>query len=138
MLSCSGDNLTVPHDPNPSGDDILTTVGGHLDVHLSSIAFEFGGHVDVAQPISEVADFGLVGVDCSSELVDTLVGFGKPLVSDRYSSAYHADEAICNGVHSVVEVIPNLHVKDGLSRAGGDQGVVTNAIRGNAYAEWGW
>ena len=109
-----------------------------MDVHLSSIAFEFGGHVDVARPISEVADFGLVGVDCSSELVDTLVGFGKPLVSDRYSSAYHADEAICNGVHSVVEVIPNLHVKDGLSRAGGDQGVVTNAIRGNAYAEWGW
>ena len=138
MLSCSGNNLAVPHDLDPSGDDVLPIVGGHLNVHSSSIAFEVGGHIDVPCPVPEAADLGFVGVHCSGELVNTVVGFGESLVGDCCASMYCADEAVCNGVCSVIKVIAILHAKDGLSQARGDRRVVPDAVRGNVYMEWGW
>jgi len=56
MLSCSGDDLAVPHDVDPSGDDVLTIVGGHLNVHPTPIVFKVRGHVDIARSVPEVAD----------------------------------------------------------------------------------
>ncbi len=82
MLSCSGNNLTVPHDSNPSGNDILTIVGGHLDVHSSPISLKLGGHVGVPVAIPKVADFTFVGVYCPVELVDAAAGFGEALVGE--------------------------------------------------------
>ena len=114
MLSCSGDDLTVSHDSNPLGDDILPTVGGHLDVHLSSVAFEVKQHLGVSIAISDMADFGLAGVYHPRELVDAASGLAKALVSEGSASSYHRDEAICDDVCCVGEVVV-LHVEEGLS-----------------------
>ncbi len=115
MFSCSSDNLTIPHDSDPPGNDVLTIVGGHLDVHLPSIALKIGGHIDIAQSVPEVADFSFAGVHHSCKLVNVVVGFGEPLVSDCYASMHCGDEAVCDGVCGVIEVITVLHVEEGLS-----------------------
>ena len=86
-----------------------------MNVHLSTIVFEVGWHFGVSIAVPNVADFGLAGVYCSSELVDVVVGFSKPLVSDCYASAYCGDEAVGDGAHGVVEVITVLHAEYGLS-----------------------
>ncbi len=77
-------------------------------------------------------------VDCSGELVNAVVGFGKSLVGDHCLSAYCGDEAVCDGTCGVIEIVAILHMEDGLSQAGGDRGVVSNAVRGNVYVERGW
>jgi len=88
-------------------------VGGHLNVHLASIAFVLGGHVAVPCGVPEVADLGFAGVDCSSELVDAVAGFGESLVGDHCASMYHADEAVCDDMCGVVEVVTFLYVEEG-------------------------
>ena len=138
MLSCSGNDLAIPHNLDPVGDNVLAIVGGHLDVHSSPVALEIRGHLAVPRPVSEVVDLGFVGVYCSSELVDVVVGFGKPLVGDCHTLMHCGDKAVCDGTCGVVEVITILHVKDGLNQARGDRGVVANAIRGNVYVERRW
>ena len=89
MLSCLGDHLAVPHDPNPLGDDILPTVGGHLDVYSPAIAFKVGWHFGVSVVVSDTLDFGLVGMYCSGELVDVASGLTEALVGDGGVSSYH-------------------------------------------------
>jgi len=110
-----GDDLTIPYNLDPSGDDVFSTLGGHLDVHLSSVTLVLGQHVAVSHVVSEVVDFGFVEVYHSSELVDVVVGFSKPLVSDCHASAYCGDEAVGDGAHGVIEVITVLHAEYGLS-----------------------
>ena len=114
MLSCSGNNFTVPHNPNPSGNDILAAVGGYLDVHPSSVVLEFGWHFGVSVAVSKAADLTFVGVYCPGELVDAAAGFGEPLVGDGCALLYCRDEAICDGMCSVGEIVV-LHVEDGFS-----------------------
>ncbi len=70
MLSCLGDDLAFPHNPDPLSNDVLATVGGHLDVHSSTVVFEVGRHFRVPIAISDAANFGFMGVYCSSKLVD--------------------------------------------------------------------
>ncbi len=88
MFPCSGDDLAVPYDPDPSSDDAGALVGGHFNVQPSSIAFEGGGHLDVPCPVLEAVDFGFLGMYSSCELVDVVVGFGKALVGSCCSSMY--------------------------------------------------
>ena len=89
MLSCSGDNLAIPHDSDPLGDDILATVGGHLDVHSSTVALKVGRHVGVPVVVSDAADFGLAGMYRSGELVNVVSGLAKVLVGEGGASSYH-------------------------------------------------
>ena len=114
MLSCSGDDLTIPHDPNPLGDNVLSAVGGHLDVHSPAIAFEVGWHCGVPIAISDTLDFSLAGVYCSGELVDVVSGLAEALVGDGSASSYRRDEAVGDGACCVGKVAV-LHAEEGLS-----------------------
>jgi len=136
MLSRSGDDFTIPHDPDPLGDDVLTIVGGYLDIYPSSISLILGWHLRVSIAISEVVYLGLMGVYCPGELVDVPSSFDEALVSEGSVALHHRDEAVCNGAHGVSEVVV-LHVEDGLSQARGYWGVVSDAVGGDAYSEWG-
>ena len=100
MLPCPSNDLTVSYNSDPSSDNVLAAVGGHLDVHSSPIVFKGGGHLDVPHPVLEVADLGFSGMYHSCELVDVMVGFGEALVGGCYLSTYRGDEAIGNGVVS--------------------------------------
>src|SRR6266851_612785 len=137
MLSCSGDNLTIPHDPDPMRDNVLALVGGHLDVHSPAVLLVLGWHFRVSITVPEAAYFGFVGVYCSSELVDMVACFGEALVSDGSAVSYCQDEAVCDGTHGVSEVVV-LHAEDCLSQARGYRGVVPDAIGGDSYTEQGW
>jgi len=108
-----------------------------LDVHSSTIALKVGWHLAVSIVVPNVVDFGLAGVYCSYELVDVAVSFSESLVGDGCASVYCGDEAICDGVRCVSEVIV-LHVEDSFHQSRGYWGVVTNTIGGNVYTEWGW
>src|SRR6266851_9226990 len=114
MLPCSGDDLAVSHDSDPLGDDVLATVGGHLDVHSSTIVLKVGWHFGVPIPIADAADFSLTGVDGAGELVDASSSFSEALVGDGGASPYGGDEAMCNGVCCVGEVVV-LQAEEGLS-----------------------
>jgi len=114
MLPSSGGDLSIPHDSDPAGDNILATVGGHLNVHSSSIAFVLWWHLGVCVAISDAADFGLAEVYGPVELVDLVACFCKLLVGDGGAAAYCRDEAICNGTRCVGEVVV-LHMEDGFS-----------------------
>jgi len=137
VLFCPGDNFAIPYDSEPVGDDVLSVVGGHLDVYSPSIMLEVGWHFGVPVAVPNAVDLGFVGVYCSGELVDVAVGFGEPLVSEGGVLVYCGDEAICNGMCGVSEVVV-LHAEDGFSQARGYWGVVTDAVGGNVYAEQGW
>jgi len=114
VFSCSGNDLAVPYDPNPSGDDVLAIVGGHLDVHSPPVAFEVGWHLRVSIAIPKAAYLSFVGVYCSSKLVDAAVCFGELLVSEGCALAYRRDKAICDSPCSVGKVVV-LHAEDGFS-----------------------
>ena len=113
MLPCSGNNLTVPHNSDSLGDDVLTTVGGHLDVHSSPILLKGGGHFCISHPVSEVANLDFTGVYSPIELVDVVAGFGEFLVGGCHSLAYCGDKTIDDSVCGVVKVVAVLHAKDG-------------------------
>ena len=136
MLSCLGDNLAVPHNLDPLSDDILATVRGHLDVHSSAVAFEVGWHFGVSIAIPNAADFGLAGVYCSGELVDAASCLNEALVGKGGAALYGRDEAICDGVHGVGEVVV-LHAEDGLSQPRGYQRVMPDTVGADAYLERG-
>ena len=89
MLSCSGDDFTIPHDSDLVGNDVLTVVGGHLYVHSSPVTFKLRGHVRVSITIPEMAYLTFVGVYCPGELVDSAVSFGKSLVGEGCASSHH-------------------------------------------------
>ena len=114
MLSCSGDDLAIPHDSDPLGDDILPAVGGHLDVHSPAVALKVRWHLRVSIAVLDVTDFGFAGMYCPSELVDVASGFAKALVGDGGASSYCRDEAIGDGAGCVSEVVV-LHAEEGLS-----------------------
>ncbi len=80
MLSCSSDDLAIPHDSNLSSDDVLTTVGGHLNVHSSPVVLEIRGHVNITSSVPKAADLDLTRVNQSGKLVNAAAGFGKSLV----------------------------------------------------------
>jgi len=109
-----GNDLAIPHDPNPLGDDVLTAVGGHLDVHSSPITLEVGWHFRACIAVLDVADLGLAGMYCSSELVDTASCLGKALVSEGSTALHHRDEAVHNSACGIGQVIV-LQAEDGLS-----------------------
>ncbi len=88
MLSCSGDDLAVPHDSNPLGDNVLSAVGGHLDVHSPAVAFEVRWHLGVSVAVLDTPDFGLTGVYRSSELVNAASGLTEALVGEGGASLY--------------------------------------------------
>ncbi len=137
MLPCSGDDLAVSYDLDPLGNDVLTIVGGHLDVHLSPIAFEGGGHFYISCPILELADFSLMDVYCSYELVDVAVGFGEALVNGGCSALDCGDEAVSNGVCGVLEVTTLVYVEYCFGQSRGDGGVVPCKAGGDADVEQG-
>jgi len=114
VLSSLGDNLPIPHNPDPAGDDVLSIVGGHLNVHSSSVVLKLSWHLRIPIVVPDAADFGFTGVYCSGELVDPMVGFHESLVGDGGSAAYYGDETICDGTCGVSEVIV-LHAEDGFS-----------------------
>jgi len=114
VLSCSGDDLAIPYNPNPLGNDVLAAVRGHLDVHSSAVAFEVRWHFGVPVVVPNVADFSLTGVHCSSELVDVVSCLDEALVGEGGVVLHRQDKAVYDGARGVVEVVV-LHVKDGLS-----------------------
>ncbi len=114
MLSCSGNDLAVSYDSYPPGDDVLTAMGGHLDVHSPTIVLEARWHLGVSVPVVDVADFSLVGVDSAGELVDASLSLGEVLVGDGGMLSYGGDEAVRNGARCVSEVVV-LHAEEGLS-----------------------
>ncbi len=136
MLSCLGDDLAVPHDLDPFGDDVLAAVGGHLDVHSSAIVFEVGWHFRVSVAIVDEVDFSLAGVYCAGELVDASSCLSEALVGEGGTSSYCQDEAVCDSVCCVGEVMV-LHVEDGLSQPRGYRGVVADTVGADAYSERG-
>ena len=89
-------------------------MGGHLDVHPSSVSLVVGWHLGCWVGVLDMADFGLPGVYCSLEVVDAASGFGKTLVGNSAASPDCQDEAVCDGSRGVGEVIV-LHVEEGLS-----------------------
>src|SRR5216683_1882159 len=105
MLPSSGDDLTIPHNLDPLGDDVLATMGGHLNVHLPSVSLKVGQHLRVPVGIADVADFGFLSVHCSVEPVDVAPGFGEALVGDGGASSDCRDEAVCHGPCCVGEVL---------------------------------
>jgi len=113
-------------------------VGEHLNVHLASIAFILGGHVAVPHGVPKMADLSFVGVDYSGELVDVAAGFGESLVRDHYVLAYHTDEAVCDGMCGVIEVVTFLHAEKGFCQSRGDWWVMADAVGGDVYAERRW
>jgi len=114
VLSCSGNDLAVPHDLDPFGDDVLSTVGGHLDVHSPTIVFEVGWHLGVPVAVLDMPDFCFTGMYCSSELVDVASGLAEALVGDGSASSYRRDEAVGDGACCVGKVAV-LHAEEGLS-----------------------
>ncbi len=114
MLPGSGDNLAVPHKSDPSSDDILAAVGGHLNVHSSSVPLEVGRHLGVVVTVSDTTDLSFSGMHGSIELVDSASGLAKVLVGDGGASLDGQDEAICDGPRCVGEVVV-FHVEEGLS-----------------------
>ncbi len=117
MLPCSGDDLAIPHDPDPSSDNIFSTLGGHLYVHLTLIPLEGGGHVNISYPVLKLMNFGFLLLHDTVEPVNVVAGLFKVLVGDGCSLVYGSDEAIGHGVCSVLEVFPYIHVEYGFSCA---------------------
>ncbi len=118
MLPCPGNNFAIPYDPNLLGNNVLSTLGGHLDVHSPAILLKSGGHVHVSASGLEVVDFGFSLVDDAVESVDVGMGLPEVLVSDCHLMAYGGDEAIDDGMHGGLKVITLVHVEDGFSCAG--------------------
>src|SRR6266853_6647612 len=115
MLPCSGNNFTVPHAPDPLGNDVFPALGGHLYVYLSSILLIDGGHVDVSAPSPEAVDFDLSLLHDPIELIDAVVSLFKVLVGDGHLSAYGGDEAVGNSVCGGLEVFTLVHAEDHFS-----------------------
>ncbi len=116
MLSRSGDDFAISHDSDPLGDDVLATVGRHLDVHLPSVTLKVGRHSRASIVTLDVADFSFLGVYGPGELVDVASGLGKVLVSGGGTASHRGDETVCDGMRSVSEVVV-LQAEDGFSRA---------------------
>ncbi len=89
-------------------------MGGHLDVHLSSVLLVVGQHLGGVVGASDVLDFGFPGVYCPVELVDASVGFGEALVGDGAALLDRRDEAMGDGSGCVGEVVV-LHAEEGRS-----------------------
>ena len=117
MLSCLGDDLAVPHNPDPTGNDVLSIVGGHLDVHLPAVLLEGRGHVKVPAPGSEAIDFNLSLAYHTIELVNGVSGLLEVLVGDCGLLAYCGDEAVGDGMHGFLKVATLIHVEDGFGGA---------------------
>jgi len=94
VLPSSGDDLAVSHNSDPLGDDVLATVGGHLDVHLSSILLEVGQHFGGPIVVPDAVDFGFSGVYCPIELVDMVPGLAKALVGKGGASSDRQEEDV--------------------------------------------
>jgi len=137
MLPCSGNNLAIPYDSDPPGNDILSIMGGHLDVHSSPIVFKGQGHLYISCPVTELADFSLVGVYSSCKLINVVLGFCEALVSGCSPSSYYRDEAVGDSVHSVLKVTTLVHVEDRFGRSRGDWWVVSCRVRCDMDLEWG-
>ena len=112
MFPHPSDNLAVPHDSNPPGNDVLATLRGFLDVHSSAVSLVGRGHINIATSGSEVADFGFPLLYHAIELVDAVAGLLKVLGGNRHLSAYSSDEAIGDSTCSVLEVTTLIHAED--------------------------
>ncbi len=75
----------------------------------------YRGHVDVPPPSLEVADFGLLLLYNSIELVDALVSLFKVLVGGSCPLVYHGYEAVGDGVCGVLQVTTLVHTEDSFS-----------------------
>ncbi len=85
-----------------------------MDVHLPSVSLVVGWHLGGFASDLDVADFGFPGVYRPLEVVDVASGFGKALVGNGAASPDCRDEAVCDGLRCVGEVIV-LHAEEGLS-----------------------
>ena len=74
MLPCPSNNFSIPQHPDPLCDNILTTLGGHLNVHSFSISLIGGGHVHISHPVLELAYFIFLLLHGPLESVDAVVG----------------------------------------------------------------
>jgi len=94
------------------GDDTWAIVEGHLNVEMSPVVFEGGGHLNISCPVLEVVYLNLVGLYTGGELGDVAAGFGEALVGGSCSLSDSGDKAVGNGVCGVMEVAIVVHTED--------------------------
>ena len=111
MLSSSGDDFTISHDPDLLSDDILPALRGYLYVHLPSVLLVGRGDLDIPAPVSQSVDFGFPLLDNLAKLANANTGFLKVLVGYDCSSSYGGDEAEGHGTCGSVKVATFLHVE---------------------------
>jgi len=118
VLSCPGSNFTIPHNPNPLGDDVLPTLGGHLYIHSPFISLIGGGHVYIPSPVPEPTNFSLSLLYDPIEPVDTVVGLFEVLVGEGCLLVHSGDEAIGHSMCSGLKVVTHIHAEDCFGCAG--------------------
>ena len=114
-----------------------------MDVHSSPIVFKGQGHLYISCPVTELADFSLVGVYSSCKLINVVLGFCEALVSGCCLLAHCGDEAVGNSVGGVLEVATLVNVEYRFGQSRGDQQVVSSGVGGDVTScmdgvgEWG-
>ena len=74
VLPRSHDDFTTPEDLNPLCQHIPPLLRGDLGVDMSVIELKVVRHVGVPRSGPQAADFFVMGLECSCEMVDAGVG----------------------------------------------------------------